>query len=168
MLEHGGGGAKQIDKLAIQTDMSGLGRFLVTKQPHDIGGFRTMGLRNLLVTAAVLPRRLAGDAVGHDRSLQQGRRAESRTSTAGSFRWADRSEDDDLVAFLASLTSPEYADAAKQEYEAQFKRSRTDRPQRDTAAAMGLKDATGRDWRDRLAISDRRRCLENPALLGGD
>ena len=30
--------------------MSELGRFLVTKQPHDIGAFRTMGLRNLLVT----------------------------------------------------------------------------------------------------------------------
>ena len=30
--------------------MSELGRFLVTKQPHDIGGFRTMDLRNLLVT----------------------------------------------------------------------------------------------------------------------
>ena len=26
-------------------------------------------------------------------------------------------EEDDLVAFLASLTSPEYADAAKQEYD---------------------------------------------------
>ena len=30
--------------------MSELGRFLVTKQPHDIGAFRTMSLRNLLVT----------------------------------------------------------------------------------------------------------------------
>ena len=33
-----------------QSDMSGVGRFLVTKDPHDIGAFRTMGLRNLLVT----------------------------------------------------------------------------------------------------------------------
>ena len=45
-----GASSQQIDKLAIGTDMSGLGRFLVTKQPHDIGGFRTLGLRNLLVT----------------------------------------------------------------------------------------------------------------------
>jgi hypothetical protein len=43
-----GGASQQIDQLAIQTDMSGLGHFLVTKQPHDIGAFRTMGLRNLL------------------------------------------------------------------------------------------------------------------------
>jgi cytochrome c peroxidase len=43
-----GGSSRQIDQLAIQTDLSGLGRFLVTKQPHDIGAFRTMDLRNLL------------------------------------------------------------------------------------------------------------------------
>ena len=50
LIAQGGGGSQQLDQLAIQTDMSGLGRFLVTKQQHDIGGFRTMGLRNLLVT----------------------------------------------------------------------------------------------------------------------
>ena len=44
-----GASAQDLDRLAIQTDMSGLGRFLVTKQPHDIGAFRTMGLRNLYV-----------------------------------------------------------------------------------------------------------------------
>src|SRR5262249_54955858 len=37
LIRQGGGGLQQLDQLAIQTDMSGLGRFLVTKQPNDIG-----------------------------------------------------------------------------------------------------------------------------------
>ncbi|HEY6395042.1 MAG TPA: cytochrome-c peroxidase, partial [Candidatus Binataceae bacterium] len=36
IIEQSGGGYEQIDQLAIQSDLSGLGRFLVTKQPHDI------------------------------------------------------------------------------------------------------------------------------------
>ena len=75
---------------------------------------------------------------------------------------------DDLVAFLATLTSPEYAAAAQEEYQAQFKRSRTDRPQRDTAAAMGLRAATVRASRALSATSGPTQNAENPALLGGD
>ena len=101
-------------RLAIQTDMSGLGRFLVTKQPHDIGGFRTMGLRNLLVTQPYF----------HDGS-QQTRcgtssiittRAASRipSSTAASCPSVSaKPKIDDLVAFLATLTSPEYQQMAQ-------------------------------------------------------
>ena len=48
-----GATSEQIDQMAIQSDMSGLGRFLVTKNPHDIGGFRTMSLRNLGKSSAM-------------------------------------------------------------------------------------------------------------------
>jgi cytochrome c peroxidase len=41
---------KQIDELALQTDLSELGRFLVTKQTADVGAFKTPGLRNVLLT----------------------------------------------------------------------------------------------------------------------
>jgi hypothetical protein len=35
------GNTKQIDELALQTDLSELGRFLVTKQTADVGAFKT-------------------------------------------------------------------------------------------------------------------------------
>jgi cytochrome c peroxidase len=50
MLLANGNSSQQIDRLAIQTNLSELGRFLVTKQSHDTGAFRTMDLRNLFVT----------------------------------------------------------------------------------------------------------------------
>ena len=76
-------------------------------------------------------------------------------------------EIDDLVAFLATLTSPEYQDAAKKEYQVQFKLSRTKRPQRDTAAAMGLKGRNGPGFAGPLGDIGPEQTLENPALLGG-
>jgi cytochrome c peroxidase len=46
---------------------------------------------------------------------------------------------DDVVAFLASLTSPEYHDLGMQELARQRALSRTNRPQRDTPRAFGPK-----------------------------
>jgi hypothetical protein len=48
---------------------------------------------------------------------------------------------DDVVAFLASLTSPAYKAAADIELARQRELSRTTRPQRDTARAFGPKPA---------------------------
>jgi cytochrome c peroxidase len=53
---------------------------------------------------------------------------------------------DELVAFLATLTSPEYAKAPQVEYQKQFRLSRTIRPRRDTAAV-------GHKERNRTGIS---------------
>jgi cytochrome c peroxidase len=44
------GDAEVIDRPAIQTDMSALGRFLITKKEADIAAFKTPDLRNVLVT----------------------------------------------------------------------------------------------------------------------
>jgi len=49
------------------------------------------------------------------------------------------SEIDDVVAFLASLTSPQYKNVGDQEYARQLALSKVDRPQRDTARAFGPK-----------------------------
>ncbi len=49
------------------------------------------------------------------------------------------SEIDDVVAFLASLTSPQYKNVGDQEYARQLGLSKVDRPQRDTARAVGPK-----------------------------
>jgi hypothetical protein len=41
------GNVKQFDELAFQTDLSELGRFLVTKQTADVGAFKTPGCATL-------------------------------------------------------------------------------------------------------------------------
>jgi cytochrome c peroxidase len=41
------GDTKQIDELALETSYSELGRFLVTKNPADIGAFKSGTLRNI-------------------------------------------------------------------------------------------------------------------------
>lgn len=48
-------------------------------------------------------------------------------------------EIDDLVAFIASLTSPDYREQGAKELARQRELSRTTRPQRDTARAFGPK-----------------------------
>ncbi len=165
-----GASAEQIDQLAIQTDMSGLGRFLVTKQPHDIGAFRTMGLRNLLVTQPYFhdgSQQTLWDTLDHyNKGGVQNPYLDGGIVPLG----LSEAEEDDLVAFLATLTSPEYEKEAKQEYDLQFKRSRTDRPQRDTAAAMGLKGRNGPGFGGPFGdIGPAQSEMgENPALLGGD
>jgi cytochrome c peroxidase len=162
-----GGGSEQIDRLAIQTDMSGLGRFLVTKNVHDIGGFRTMGLRNLLVTQPYFhdgSQATLWDVVDHyNKGGVQNPFLDGGIVPLG----LTEPEIDDLVAFLATLTSPEYAQAAQAEYQVQFKRSRTDRPQRDTAAAMGLTGRQGPGFRGPFGDIGPDQMFQDPALLGG-
>ena len=48
-------------------------------------------------------------------------------------------EIDDVVAFLASLTSPQYKDLGDREHARQLALSKVSRPQRDTARAFGPK-----------------------------
>jgi cytochrome c peroxidase len=162
-----GGGSQQLDTLAIQTDMSELGRFLVTKDPHDIGGFRTMSLRNLLVTQPYFhdgSQVTLWDVVDHyNKGGVQNPFLDGGIVPLG----LTEPEIDDLVAFLATLTSPEYAKAAQVEYLAQLKRSRTDRPQRDTAAAMGLNGRNGPGFGGPFGDIGPEQMGENPALLGG-
>jgi cytochrome c peroxidase len=161
------GGTLQIDQLAIASDMSGLGRFLVTKQPHDIGGFRTMGLRNLLVTQPYFhdgSQQTLWDTIDHyNKGGVQNPYLDGGIVPLG----LSESQEDDLVAFLASLTSPQYKKVAQEEYAAQLKRSRTDRPQRDVAAAMGHKGRNGPGIAGPFGDIGPEQTLEDPALLGG-
>jgi cytochrome c peroxidase len=162
-----GATAQDIDKLAIGTDMSGLGRFLVTKQPHDIGAFRTMGLRNLLVTQPYFhdgSQQTLWDTIDHyNKGGVQNPYLDGGIVPLG----LTEAQEDDLIAFLTSLTSPEYEKAAKEEYDLQFKRSRTDRPQRDTAAANGEK-GRGPGLAGPFGDIGPEQTEEDPALLGGN
>jgi cytochrome c peroxidase len=134
------GDAAAVDRAALQTDMSALGRFLITKKEADIASFKTPGLRNLLMTGPyfhdgsqetlwdVLDHYNKGDGIQNpwlDEDMQPLALTEN--------------EIDDVVAFLASLTSDDYKKPAAKELERQRALSRTTRPQRDTARAFGPK-----------------------------
>jgi cytochrome c peroxidase len=129
-----------IDRAAIQTDMSALGRFLITKKESDIASFKTPGLRNVLVTGPYFhdgSQETLWDVVDHYNKgdgLQNPYLDQDIQPLA-----LTEAEIDDMVAFLASLTSADYAEQGRKELARQREMSRTKRPQRDTARAFGPK-----------------------------
>lgn len=131
-----------VDRAAIQTDMSALGRFLFTKKESDTASFKTPNLRNVLVTGPYF----------HDGSQETLWDVMDHYNKGAGLNnpWLDEDiqplaltepEIDDLVAFLASLTSPEYRDLGIRELDRQRALSQTTRPQRDTKRAFGPKPA---------------------------
>jgi cytochrome c peroxidase len=113
-----------LDRLATDSGMSDLGRYLVTRRPADIGAFRTPDLRNLLVTQPYFHDGSAAtlwDVVAH---FNRGGTRNPYLDSAMVPLDLSKADEDDLVAFLATLTSPEYAEAAKVEYERQYHISR--------------------------------------------
>ncbi len=129
-----------IDRAAIQTDMSALGRFLITKKEKDIASFKTPDIRNVLVTGPYFhdgSQETLWDVIDHYNKgdgLQNPYLDEDIQPLA-----LTESEIDDLVAFMASLTSAIYKEQGATELARQRVLSRTNRPQRDTARAFGPK-----------------------------
>jgi cytochrome c peroxidase len=134
------GDAAAIDRAAIQTDMSALGRFLITKKEPDIAAFKTPNLRNVLVTGPYF----------HDGSQETLWDVNDHYNKGDGLQNPYLDEDiqplaltegdiDDLVAFLASLTSADYRELGERELARQRELSRTNRTQRDTARAFGPK-----------------------------
>ena len=124
-----------IDQAAVQTDMSALGRFLITKKDADIASFKTPDLRNVLITAPyfhdgsqeplwdVMDHYNKGDGISDpylDEDMQPLALSEG--------------EIDDVVVFLATLTSAQHSELARQR-----ELSRTNRSQRDTTRPFGPK-----------------------------
>ena len=134
------GDTSAIDQAAIQTDMSALGRFLITKKEPDIASFKTPNIRNVLVTGPYFhdgSQETLWDVIDHynkgaglqDPYLDQDIQPLALTEN----------DIDDLVAFMASLTSATYKEQGATELARQRAISRTTRPQRDTARAFGPK-----------------------------
>jgi cytochrome c peroxidase len=134
------GRLEAIDTASITSEMSVLGRFLVTRKQGDIASFKTPGLRNVLVTAPYF----------HDGSMQTLWDVMDHYNKGDGITnpWLDKDmqplaltdpEIDDVVAFLASLTSPQYKTFGDQEYARQLALSKVSRSQRDTARAFGPK-----------------------------
>jgi cytochrome c peroxidase len=130
-----GSNTEALDKLAIETDMSELGRFLVTKKREDIGAFKTEQLRNVGITAPYM----------HDGSLKTlwdvmdhyNKGGETNAYLDGGIEPLNLSENeiDDVVAFLFALTDTRFAaqnEAALREQQAQAAKNR---PFRDNALA---------------------------------
>ena len=134
------GDTAAIDQDAIQTDMSALGRFLITKKDKDIASFKTPDIRNVLVTGPYFhdgSQVTLWDVIDHYNKgdgLQNPYLDEDIQPLA-----LTESEIDDLVAFMASLTSANYKEQGAMELARQRALSRTNRPQRDTARAFGPK-----------------------------
>ncbi len=134
------GDSAAIDRAAVQTEMSALGRFLITKKESDIASFKTPNLRNVLVTAPYFhdgSQETLWDVVDH---YNKGDGFQN-PYLDGDIQPLALTEDDidDLVAFLASLTSGDYREQAVKELARQRALSRTTRPQRDTGRAFGPK-----------------------------
>ena len=126
----------------MQTSYSELGRFLVTKNPADIGAFKSETLRNIGITGPYM----------HDGSLatlwdvmdhyNKGG-VPNPYLDGGMQRLAlSEAEIDDLVAFLFTLTGDRYADFNKAEMERQAS-LKNNRPQRETEIAEGRKGDLG-------------------------
>src|SRR3984893_3417350 len=134
------GDKEAVDRAAIQTDMSALGRFLITKKEKDIASFKTPNIRNVLVTGPYFhdgSQETLWDVVDHynkGAGLQNPYLDEDIQPLA-----LNETDIDDLVAFMASLTSANYKEQGAAELARQRALSRTTRPQRDTARAFGPK-----------------------------
>ncbi len=155
--------AEAVDRAAIETDMSELGRFLVTKQPKDVGAFKTPGLRNLLVTQPYFhdgSQATLWDIVDHyNKGGIQNPFLDGGITRLG----MTEPEIDDLVAFLFALTSDRYEPLAKKELARQRALARTTRPQRDTAAATAKTASLKPPFGD-IAPNPT---LKDPSRIGG-
>jgi cytochrome c peroxidase len=129
-------GLKAIDELALSTDMSELGRFMVTKNRSDIGGFRTSQLRNIGLTGPYM----------HDGSLvtlwdvmdHYNKGGEANPFLDGGIEPLALTEEeiDAVVALLFTMTDERFADQNRALFEEQRTRAATQRPIRDNALAM--------------------------------
>jgi len=113
-----------LDRLATDSGMSDLGRYLVTRKPANIGAFRTPDLRNLLVTQPYFHDGSAATLWDVVANFNRGGTRNPYLDAAMVPLDLSKADEDDLVAFLATLTSPEYAEAAKAEYKRQYRISR--------------------------------------------
>ena len=132
-----------------QSETSVVGHFLVTKKEQDIASFKTPSLRNVLITAPYFhdgSQATLWDVVDH-----------YNHGDGVKDPWLDEdiqplglseSEINDLVEFLAALTSPQYQQLGVKELARQRAISRINRPERDIPRAFGTKPLQPKVSRD--------------------
>jgi len=127
---------RKLDELAVGTDLSELGRFMVTRNYADIGAFRTPQLRNIGITGPYM----------HDGSMQTlwdtidhyNRGGEPNPYLDGGMEALalTEAEVDDLVAFLFTLTDDRFAEQNLAEQERQKTHAAKNRPFRNEDVAF--------------------------------
>jgi cytochrome c peroxidase len=132
---------QKLDELALSTDMSELGRFMVTKNRSDIGAFRTSILLNIGITPPYM----------HDGSIETlwdvmdhyNKGGEANLFLDGGIEPLALTEEeiDQLVAFLFSLTDVRFAEENKLQFEKQKAQAAKKRPLRDNEMASRKKIA---------------------------
>jgi cytochrome c peroxidase len=140
LREVASGHLEAVDRAAIGTDLSVLGRFLLARKQADIAAFKTPNLRNVLVTGPYFhdgSQETLWDVIDHY-NKGDGLKNPWLDEDIGPLALSEP-EIDDLAAFLASLTSPDYKELGAREWKRQRALSRTTRPQRDTKRAFGPK-----------------------------
>jgi cytochrome c peroxidase len=127
---------ERVDELAVASELSELGRFLVSRHYADIGGFRTPQIRNAGVTAPYM----------HDGSMQTlwdvmdhyNKGGEVNAFLDGGMEplALTESEIDDVVALMFSLTDVRFAAENQAEFERQRIQAARKRPFRDDDLAF--------------------------------
>ncbi len=131
--------AQKLEELALNTDMSELGRFMVTKNRADIGAFRTSILLNIGITAPYM----------HDGTLETlwdvmdhyNKGGEPNLFLDGGMEPLAMSEKeiDQVVAFLFTLTDDKFAEDNQRQMELQRAKAQQNRPFRDNDLAQRRK-----------------------------
>jgi cytochrome c peroxidase len=134
-LEQKGESDEIKDRLALETDLSELGRFVVTQNRADIGAFRTSQLRNVGVTAPYM----------HDGSLgtlwdvmdHYNKGGESNPYLDGGIEPLALTETEvsDVGAFMVALTDRRLAEQGQAEFDRQREIAGSKRPFRDDRRA---------------------------------
>jgi cytochrome c peroxidase len=145
---------KKLDELALNTEMSELGRFMVTRNRSDIGAFRTSILLNVAITPPYM----------HDGSLptlwdvmdHYNKGGEPNPFLDGGMEplALTEAEIDQVVAFLFSLTDDRFAAENARQLKAQRAAARKSRAFRDTD--MAFRRELGFEERVMGAKGDRR------------
>jgi cytochrome c peroxidase len=118
----------ELDRLALATDLSDLGRFMQTRERADIGAFKTPQLRNVGLTAPYMhdgSMITLWDVVDH---LGRGGQPHEHQSPLLKPLELEDAEVEALVAFLFSLTDRRFADFNQQQFEFQRRRAGLRRP----------------------------------------
>ena len=126
---------QKLDELAVGTNMSELGRFMVTRNRVDMGSFRTPLILNIGITPPYM----------HDGSLatlwdvmdHYNKGGEANPFLDGGIEPLALSEEEinQLVAFLFTLTDVRFAEENQRQFEQQKAAAAKNRPIRDEAMA---------------------------------
>lgn len=133
-LEGTGKDSKEtMDRLALETDLSELGRFVVTKNRSDVGAFKTQQIRNIGLTSPYMHDGSMGtlwDVMDH---YNKGGEANAYLDGGIEPLNLTEREIDQVVAFLFSLTDRRFAADNDAELTRQRGIAATKRPFRDQA-----------------------------------